>query len=96
MCSNISKVDDLVSFRLLVSSDKVAVLLWTYGGLGDPSHGHRKAQQAVVLVVRQTQQFGNVLESLGRSQPVQTGQGLAERHGTRKPKRVSVALFTHR
>lgn len=67
----------------------------TYCGLGDPSHRHRKAKQGVVLIVRQTQKFGNVLESLGWSQPVQTGQSLTKRQGSCNHKSISVTLCTN-
>lgn len=74
----------LLAIVSIVTHSKSVLLLgngaWTYCGLGDPSYRHRKAQQGVVLIVRQTQQSGDVLESLGRSQPVQTGQSLPERH----------------
>lgn len=52
----------------------------TYCGLSDPSNRHSEAQQGVVLILRQPQQLGDILESLGRGIPVQTSCGLTERH----------------
>lgn len=53
---------------------------FTYCGFGDSSHWHSESQQGVVLILRQSEQLGDALESLGGSVPVQTGSGLTERH----------------
>lgn len=91
-----SKSNLLLENGASISFINVAVPPLTYCGLGDPSYRHRKAQQGVVLIVRQTQEFGDVLESLGRSQPVQTGQSLAERHDTCNQGSINITLCTKR
>lgn len=52
----------------------------TYCGLSDPSNRHGEAQQGVVLILRQPQQLGDILESLRWGVPVQTSCGLTEKH----------------
>lgn len=52
----------------------------TYCGLCNPSHRHSEAQQGVVLILRQSQQLGDVLERLGWGIPVQSRYGLTKRH----------------
>lgn len=70
------------------------IVLLTYRGLSEPSYRHRKAQQGVVLIVRQSQQFGDVLESLGCSQPVQTSQSFTRRHGTSNRRLINITVWT--
>lgn len=50
----------------------------TYSGLCDSSHRHCEPQQGVVPILGQSQQLGNILESVGWSIPVQSGCGLTE------------------